>query len=193
MSSDNITHLAWLDLETTGLDHYRDPIIEIALIVTDLNLETEPGYQPFVTAVNPGLDLLQARLDASPWALETHTNNGLLTKIANGDYMEHSEAERFMLAHLHTYGADEKRTALAGSGVANFDKPVLERQMPAVFQFFPYFSLDMGSMRRFIKHIVKQPDWIPEQPQTHRAFDDVRHSLHCAMVWRDMMQSSMIK
>ena len=190
MSSDNITHLAWIDLETTGLDHYRDPIIEIALIITDLNLDVPvPGYQPFVTAVNPGPGLLDARLEATPWAKETHSQNGLLEQISNGDCMETSEAERFMLAHLVTYGADQKRTALAGSGVANFDKPVLERQMPAVFQFFPYFSLDMGSVRRFIKHVVNKPELIPDQPQTHRAFDDVRYSLHCALMWRDFMRS----
>ena len=33
-----VTRLVWLDLELTGLDSQRDQILEIAVLITDINL-----------------------------------------------------------------------------------------------------------------------------------------------------------
>lgn len=191
MSSDECTHLAWLDLETTGLDRTRDPIIEFAMIITDMDLNPPDGYQPFVTAVNPGPGLLKARLDITPWALETHTENGLLRQIQSGKCMTINECEKAAIAHLATY-TDPGKVILAGSGVANFDKPVLQLQMPNLHDWFPYYSIDIGVMRRFIKHILDKPEWIPDvDPGTHRAFDDARYALYQAHSYRDLMTNSL--
>ncbi|HEY5994368.1 MAG TPA: exonuclease domain-containing protein, partial [Gallionellaceae bacterium] len=36
----NQNHLVWLDMEMTGLNPDTDRIIEVAMVITDANLET---------------------------------------------------------------------------------------------------------------------------------------------------------
>lgn len=186
--SDDITHLAWIDLETCGLDKYRDPIIEFAMIVTDLNLEPPTSdYQPFVTAVNPGFGLLDARLDQSEWAADMHQSNGLLDQIKRGDCITTDECERQAISHLATY-CKPKLVAIAGSGVANFDKPVIDLQMKGLSTWFPYFTVDVGHLRRFIKHVVGQEIDMGPAPEDHRAFSDIRYALYQAHEFRKLIR-----
>ena len=71
--------LVWIDCEMTGLDLNNDELVEIAVVVTDFDLNI----------LDPGLDIV-IKPDAS--ALENmgdfvrnmHTSSGLIEEIPNG-------------------------------------------------------------------------------------------------------------
>ena len=68
--------LVWLDMEMTGLDPERERILEMAMIVTDANLNT--------LAVSPVWVVHQseAQLDAmDDWCKSTHGRSGLIERV----------------------------------------------------------------------------------------------------------------
>lgn len=79
--------IVWLDLETSGLDPRRDSILEIAMIVTDDDLN-QIG-EPFVSLVKPlhtrGYEVMD------DFVKEMHTKNGLLEQLYNIGALFHGE------------------------------------------------------------------------------------------------------
>ena len=190
MSNTELTHLAWIDCETTGLDKNRDPILEVAMIVTDMELVTQ---KKFTTVVNPGPGLLQARLDVNPYVEEMHTKNGLLAEIDSGRGCSVQQAEARMVAVLSAITAPNQ-VMIAGSGVGHFDKPMLELQMPSLSQWFFYRPLDIGNVRSFIKYVLKRKDLLlPEAETAHRALPDITQALSEARYYRDCIGEVPVK
>lgn len=170
------THYLWVDLETTGLDKGRDPIIEIACILTDVNL-TE-NIRHLSTPLNAGPGLIKQRLEANPFVRDMHTKNGLLSCLEDGMWPTVEEAEHFIITMLDECGVKKGQVMLAGSGVAHFDKGVLEIQMPRLSSWFHYRPMDIGNIRSFVKYTMQRPDLLPpEKESNHRAFDDILTAL----------------
>ena len=72
----NNNHLIWIDMEMTGLFPERDQIIEVALVVTDSDLN--------VVAESPALVVHQenAVMDGmDDWNKSTHGRSGLIEKV----------------------------------------------------------------------------------------------------------------
>lgn len=181
--SESPTHYLWVDVETTGLDPTRDPIIEIACILTDVNL-TE-NIHHLSTPINAGPGLIKQRLEANPFVEEMHTKNGLLSCLHTTDGMWPTvdEAEHFIIEMLQDMLLEPGKVMLAGSGVAHFDKRVLEIQMPRLTKWFHYRPMDIGNIRSFVKYTVQRPDLLPpEKESSHRAFDDILQALTEARV-----------
>lgn len=68
-------HLIWIDCEMTGLDLDNDKLIEIAVIITDNNLNELDRLGPLV--LNCDEKSLNSMND---WCKETHSKSGLITK-----------------------------------------------------------------------------------------------------------------
>ena len=69
-------HLVWLDMEMTGLDPERERIIELAIIVTDSNLNTVAESPVWVVHQS------DAQLDArDEWNKNTHGRSGLIARV----------------------------------------------------------------------------------------------------------------
>ncbi len=79
----NNNNLVWLDMEMTGLDPVNDKIIEIAVIVTDPNLEILSEAPVFV--IKQDNSLLQ-NMDA--WNTNTHSKSGLIEKVKHSTTSE---------------------------------------------------------------------------------------------------------
>lgn len=185
-----LTHLAWIDAESTGLDKHRDPILEIAMIVTDMDLVTQ---KKFTTVVNPGPGLLKARLELNPYVKEMHTKNGLLEEIEAGRGCSVNEAEARMISVLAAH-ACPGGVMIAGSGVGHYDKPMLQLQMPLLSEWFFYRPLDIGNVRSFIKYVLKRKDLLlPETESPHRALPDITQALSEARYYRDCIGEVPVK
>ena len=66
----------WIDCEMTGLNVYQDKIIEIAVILTDDNLEN--------LIIGPELIIHQSKnimMNMNEWCIEHHGNSGLTQKV----------------------------------------------------------------------------------------------------------------
>jgi len=72
----NDTHLVWIDMEMSGLDPDNDRVLEVALVVTDKDLNlVEEG--PVLVVHQP-----DAVLDAmDKWNQGTHGKSGLIDKV----------------------------------------------------------------------------------------------------------------
>ena len=97
-------NLIWIDLEMTGLDTVNDKIIEIALIVTDtqLNLVAEGP----VIAIHQPEEVIH-KMDA--WNQATHSKSGLIERVAESTWNE-EQAERHCLDFLMQHTEEGRLT-----------------------------------------------------------------------------------
>ena len=93
MSRDD-NRLVWLDMEMTGLDPFNDKIIEIAVVVTDGELNVlEEGP---VLAIHQSDEVL-AGMDA--WNTSTHGKSGLTARVKEST-IDEAQAQATLLAFL---------------------------------------------------------------------------------------------
>ncbi|WP_448126694.1 oligoribonuclease [Salinicola sp. NYA28a] len=161
--------LVWIDLEMTGLDPDRERIIEVATLITDaeLNLIAEG---PVLAVHQP--DALLDGMDE--WNQKTHGESGLIQRVRESA-IDTAEAERRTLAFLATY-VSPGTSPVCGNSVHQ-DRRFMEREMPALNDFFHYRNLDVSTLKELAKR------WNPAaassftKQNTHQALDDIRESL----------------
>ena len=181
-------YLLWWDCETTGLDHVVDPIVEVAVLVTDMHLNEIEGKR-FHTLVDPGSWGME-RLFGNAYVMEMHTKNGLVDEMKRGLPMLLEGAESSIIAMVkHLPDVEEGAVLLAGSGVAAFDKQVIAAQMPRLNEVLDYRTIDVGHLRRFLKNVVDiSDDLMPSQADdNHRAQGDVLNALEQARGMKNLL------
>jgi oligoribonuclease len=172
--------LVWLDLEMTGLDVTRHRIVEIAVLVTDTELEP----------VDDGIDIV---VHQSPEELEAmddfvramHTRSGLLDEIAASKIsLEEAGAAalRYVASHVKPATAP-----LCGNSIG-VDRRFLDRYLPELDQYLHYRIIDVSSLkelcRRWYPAIYKRR---PDKKEAHRALGDVHDSIGELRYYRDSM------
>ena len=142
MSQDQ-NNLVWIDMEMTGLVPDRDRIIEVALVVTNANLDT--------VAEAPVLVLHQADnvLDGmDAWNKSTHAKSGLIPKVKESALAE-AEVEARMLAFLKEHVAAET-SPMCGNSICQ-DRRFLARWMPGLEAYFHYRNLDVSTLKELAR------------------------------------------
>ena len=163
------SNLIWLDLEMTGLDPFRDQILEIATIVT--NGELELIAEGPVIAVNQPEHVLLAMDD---WNQEHHGSSGLLERVRSSRYDERN-AERETIEFLRRHVPPGK-SPLCGNSICQ-DRRFLARSMPRLESYFHYRNLDVSSLK------ILAQRWAPavaesfQKKSAHRALDDIKESI----------------
>lgn len=165
---DRQNHLAWIDLEMTGLNPDVDVILEIATVVTDadLNLVAEGP----VFAISAPAEKLAGMDD---WNQKQHRKSGLLDRVlASTETME--SAEQKTLAFLADY-LPAGKVPLCGNSIWQ-DRRFLARHMPALERFFHYRIVDISSFKELAKR------WYPAMPafkkgEAHLALADILESV----------------
>lgn len=94
------TNLCWLDMEMTGLDPNNDKIIEIAMVITDKDLNILAQSESF--AIHQSDDILNAM---DKWNTDTHTRTGLINRVKTSCYNE-KEVENQLLAFMQMWLLD---------------------------------------------------------------------------------------
>jgi oligoribonuclease len=171
--------LVWIDLEMTGLDTVRHTIVEIAVLITDSELEL----------VDDGIDLV---VHASPDELakmddfvrKMHTKSGLLPAI-EASTLTLEDAGRAVLAYLAEQLPGPGTAPLCGNSIG-VDRRFLDRYLPEVDQFIHYRSIDVSSLKELCRRwnpVVYKGR--PGKQETHRALDDIKESLEELRFYRD--------
>lgn len=166
---DKSRNLIWIDLEMTGLDTVNDSIIEIATVVTDMDLVE--------LAVGPVIAIRQApetMATMDEWNTRQHAESGLTERVL-ASRVTHAEAERQTIEFL-TEWVDEGMSPMAGNSICQ-DRRFLAREMPELERFFHYRNLDVSTLK-----ILAQL-WAPRvaagfsKESGHRALSDIRDSI----------------
>lgn len=173
----NDNNLIWIDLEMTGLDPDRNRIIEVATLVTDVNLN--------ILAEHPGLAIHQSEMHLAimdNWNMRTHTGSGLIDRVRQSTLNE-EEVTSQMLAFLQQWVPPGK-SPICGNSVGQ-DRRFLFRYMPALEGYFHYRYLDVSTLKELAYR------WKPEitprfnKKNTHQALDDIRQSVAELIYYRE--------
>lgn len=161
--------IVWIDCEMTGLDLERDELIEIAIVVTDSELNP----------LDEGIDLV---IKPSPAAMENmgdfvrnmHVSSGLLPELDSG--MMLAEASEAALAYLRSH-VPQGIAPLAGNSVAT-DKSFLIKDTPEIIDHLHYRIIDVSSIKELAKRWYPTVyNCAPEKTGNHRAIGDIFDSI----------------
>lgn len=173
----NNNNLVWLDMEMTGLNPVNDKIIEIAVIVTDPNLEILSEAPVFVIKQD---DLLLQNMDA--WNTSTHSKSGLIEKVKHSTTTE-KDAEDQLINFLKPY-VDKNKSPMCGNTICQ-DRRFMANYMPKLEAYFHYRNLDVSVFKELAKR------WRPEligkfkKSAKHEALADIRESIEELKFYRE--------
>ena len=165
----------------TGLDLNSDAMIEIAVIVTDADL------QP----LDPGIDIVihaeDALLDAMvPVVRDMHASSGLTEEVRRST-VTLAEAEAQVLEYVKRFVAEPRTAPLCGNSIST-DRSFITRDMNALDDYLHYRMIDVSS----IKELARR--WFPRiyfgQPAkglAHRALADIIESIEELAYYRRTM------
>lgn len=173
----NEFNLVWVDMEMTGLDPDNDRIIEVAVIVTDPELN--------IIAEGPVFAIHQsdATLDKMDnWNKGTHGKSGLIDRVKASTVTE-AQAEQELIAFLKKYVPSNK-SPMCGNSICQ-DRRFMARGMPKLEAFFHYRNLDVSTLKELCRR------WKPEvaggfkKHQKHTALADIIESIEELRYYRE--------
>lgn len=173
----NALNLLWIDMEMSGLSPDGDRILEVAIVVTDADLN--------VVAESPVLVVHQpdAVLDGmDSWNKGTHGKSGLIDRV-KASALSEAEVEQQMLAFIKQHVA-ERTSPMCGNSICQ-DRRFLARHMPKLEAYFHYRNLDVSTLKELAKR------WRPglaegfKKASKHEALADIYESIDEMKYYRE--------
>src|SRR2546421_4692655 len=162
-------NLIWIDMEMTGLQPESDRIIEIAILVTDPQLEIVAAG-PLLVVHQPD-EVLEA-MDS--WNKNTHKKTGLIERVRASPLAE-ADVERRALEFVGEY-VPPASSPMCGNSICQ-DRRFLARWMPQLESHFHYRNLDVSTLKELVRR------WKPElmkgfsKEGKHEALADILESI----------------
>lgn len=163
--------LIWIDLEMTGLDVEHDIILEIAVIITDGNLENAVEGPDLIIGAN---ETQLAAMD--PIVQNMHQRSGLWAQSLEST-LTVGEAERQVLTFVRKHIPEAGIAPLAGNSI-HTDRGFLAKSMPALTEHLHYRIVDVSTLKELARRWM--PDRLAKAPAKqagHRALADIRESI----------------
>lgn len=156
-------------MEMSGLIPDSDRILEVALVVTDsqLNVVAEAP----VLAVHQSDSILD---NMDKWNKSTHAKSGLIDKV-KASKLNEDEVEKDMIAFLQKY-VPPNISPMCGNTICQ-DRRFLARTMPKLEAYFHYRNLDVSTLKELVKR------WKPDilagltKQGKHEALADIYDSI----------------
>jgi oligoribonuclease len=162
----------------TGLDLEKDVLVEIAVLVTDSELNV----------IGDGVDVVIKATDAqlagmNEYVTEMHKASGLITEIPKG--ISVADAEAKVLEYLVASGATEGKSPLAGNSVS-VDRSFIARDMPGLYNFLHYRTIDVSSVKELTRRWYPRVYFAaPAKTGNHRALGDIKDSISELKYYRE--------
>ena len=162
-------NLVWLDMEMTGLNPDTDKIIEVAMIITDKDLNVLAQSEVYV--IHQSDDTLN-NMDA--WNTSTHTRTGLVEKVKTSILTE-KDTEEALIQFMKEW-VPQNTAPMCGNTIHQ-DRRFMAKWMPELEQYFHYRNIDVSTLKELAKR------WKPEilkgvvKKGSHQALDDIIESI----------------
>jgi oligoribonuclease len=169
--------LIWLDMEMTGLEPEKDKIIELAVVITNSQLETIAEGPVWV--VHQSNEVLDGMDD---WNKGTHGRSGLIDKVKASTLSEadvEAQCLEFIKQHVPT-----RISPMCGNSIGQ-DRRFMVRYMPQLEAYFHYRNLDVSTLKELVRR------WKPELAKgltkhgKHEALADVYESIDELKYYRE--------
>ena len=171
LNKPDANNLIWIDMEMTGLLPDADRVIEIAVLVTDaqLNLIAEG---PVLVVKQP--DEVLAAMDS--WNRSVHAKSGLVERV-KASTLDAATAERQTIEFLAQH-VPAGVSPMCGNSICQ-DRRFLARWMPKLESFFLYRNLDVSTLKELVKRwkpeLIK--DMMKLKQGKHEALADIYESI----------------
>ncbi|EIW80691.1 ribonuclease H-like protein [Coniophora puteana RWD-64-598 SS2] len=175
----NAGPMVWIDCEMTGLNPPKDKILEIAVIIT--NGQLQPVDEGIRYAVRTDKKVLDGM---DEWCTNQHGKSGLTAECLTAPHTL-SEVEKMVLAYIKKWVPQQRTALLAGNSV-HADRSFMVHEMPKVIDWLHYRIVDVSSVKELARR------WYPDNPVpkelfggNHRALDDIQGSIIELQWYRD--------
>lgn len=171
-------NLVWIDCEMTGLHPEVDALVEVAVLITD----------PELNVIDDGIDVVikppQAAVDQMVDVVRSmHTRSGLITEWDQGVSVD--EATTTVLDYIKTHCPTPRTALLAGNTIGQ-DKLFLAQEMPSVIEHLHYRVVDVSTVKELAKRwYPAAKENAPEKTGNHRALGDIVDSINELHYYRE--------
>lgn len=161
----------------TGLDHTRDQVLEIAVLMTDDQLNPiDEGLQLVVHQPPEVMALMDEVVS------KMHYHSGLSAAVRSST-LSLDEAERQALAYIKKH-AENGKEPLCGNSIG-IDRRFLAAWLPKIEAYLHYHVIDVTSIKELAKRwYPAAAERQPKKKKGHRALDDVIESIEELRYWR---------
>ncbi|KAI1287292.1 Oligoribonuclease, mitochondrial [Halotydeus destructor] len=159
--------LVWVDCEMSGLNINKDKLLEVAMILTDSDLNELETLGPLI--INTDKSVLDGM---DEWCTKTHTKTGLVQACLKSQLtVEDVDTQLYDMLQAHNV----KYGVLAGNSVS-YDRLFLDKFCPKFASLLHYRIIDVSTFKEVLRR------WYPAEKMfskrtTHRALDDIRESV----------------
>jgi oligoribonuclease len=173
----NNDNLIWLDMEMSGLLPDSDRILELAVVVTDAELNVL-GESP-VLVIHQS-DAVLDGMDA--WNKGTHGRSGLIDKVKTST-LDEATATTQMIDYLKQF-VPAGKSPMCGNSICQ-DRRFMARYMPDLETYFHYRNLDVSVFKELARR------WKPEiysgfkKASRHEALADIYESIDELKYYRE--------
>lgn len=170
--------MVWIDCEMTGLSLTDDALIEVAVLVTDDQLNVLGDGVDVV--IRPPEGALEQMGD---FVRNMHVESGLLEELPSGTSME--EAQQQVLDYIRTWVPEPGKAPLAGNSVGT-DRTFLVRDMPEVVEHLHYRIIDVSTIKELSRRWFPRAYFqSPDKTGNHRALGDIKDSIDELRYYRE--------
>ena len=162
-------NLVWLDMEMSGLNPNTCRILEIAIIVTDRDLNLLHEGIEFVLKQS---DYFLDKMD--DWNKTTHNKSGLIDKVKTSSLDEYLVEDR-ILNYLYQF-VPAGTSPLCGNSIHQ-DRRFLRLYMPRLDAYFSYRNVDVSTIKELCKRWSPQIAKNFSKKGAHTAMADTLESI----------------
>jgi oligoribonuclease len=161
--------LLWVDMEMSGLSPESDRVLELAVVVTDAELNVVAEGPVIVVHQD---DSVLDKMDS--WNRSTHARSGLISRVRESR-VDEAAAQRQMLEWVARY-VPAGRSPMCGNSICQ-DRRFMARWMPQLEAFFHYRNLDVSTLKELARRWKPEVFRSFEKKSRHEALADIYESI----------------
>lgn len=167
-------NIAWIDVETNGVDAEQDVLLEIACLITDseLNILDEEGFSACVYYSPEEVSRIVNR--TSEFVINMHNQTNLWNRVST-EGISLPILESSLLAYMKKFIPEPKTARLAGNSIT-LDRNFVNKFLPAVGNHLHYRSFDVSTLAGLANNWYG-PEISYEKKKLHSAFSDITESI----------------